>query len=212
MWRIVHNFLPSYDNLQARQLNVTNRCPLCEAVGETIEHIMKDCFFIKELLYAQRIHLVVQPVASTWKDWNLSCFMTMLVLTLLYPRDNEGLILVVCSFSYMLVRDAFMAEALSCLQAIMFARELGFTRVKFEGDSRTIIHKCQVDSNDFSLISPVITNIIYMARAFTTVSFGFTVAHTLAQEGKTFECPMYWIEEAPPQTMIAAEKDQVVIA
>ncbi|KAK8637214.1 hypothetical protein V6N13_064638 [Hibiscus sabdariffa] len=170
MWRIVHNFLPSYDNLQARQLNVTNRCPLCEAVGETIEHIMKDCFFIKELLYAQRIHLVVQPVASTWKDWNLSCFMTMLVLTLLYPRDNEGLILVVCSFSYMLVRDAFMAEALSCLQAIMFARELGFTRVKFE------------------------------------------VAHTLAQEGKTFECPMYWIEEAPPQTMIAAEKDQVVIA
>ncbi|KAK8521202.1 hypothetical protein V6N12_005113 [Hibiscus sabdariffa] len=59
----------------------------------------------------------------------------------------------------MLVRDAFMAEALSYLQAIMFAREFGFTRVMFEGDSRTIIQKCPVDSNDFSLISLVITYI-----------------------------------------------------
>ncbi|KAK8498430.1 hypothetical protein V6N11_074228 [Hibiscus sabdariffa] len=54
-------------------------------------------------------------------------------------RDIEGMVLVACSFLHALVRDAFMVEALLFFQALVFAQELGFTRVLFEGDSRTII-------------------------------------------------------------------------
>ncbi|KAK9019080.1 hypothetical protein V6N11_034119 [Hibiscus sabdariffa] len=111
-------------------------------------------------------------------------------------RDNEGFILAACSFMHLSVRDTFMAEALSCLQAITFAWELGFTRVVVEGDSRTVIMKCQSEDNDVSLITP---------EANMT-------AHIMAQEDKVFDCPMYWIEEAPPRTMLAAEKDRLAIA
>ncbi|KAK8636734.1 hypothetical protein V6N13_124472 [Hibiscus sabdariffa] len=266
--------------LEARCLNVTNCCPLCEAAVESIEHVMKECTFIEGFLKAQGIHLVIYSADVSWKDrlaltfqglssihkyalmvtfntvWyarnklvheglkpvlsnTLSFILASLkeydmlqAHTCLMPtvtqlkwraslenevkvnfdstfiqqsmrsvsgvicRDNEGFILAACSFMHLSVRDTFMAEALSCLQAITFAWELGFTRVVVEGDSRTVIMKCQSEDNDVSLITP---------EANMT-------AHIMAQEDKVFDCPMYWIEEAPPRTMLAAEKDRLAIA
>ncbi|MBA0580610.1 hypothetical protein Gorai_022819 [Gossypium raimondii] len=39
------------------------------------------------------------------------------------------------------VSDAFSAEALSCLQGLSFAKEMGFNFVMVEGDSRSTITK-----------------------------------------------------------------------
>ncbi|KAK8670331.1 hypothetical protein V6N13_105087 [Hibiscus sabdariffa] len=84
------------------------------------------------------------------------------------------------------VRDAFMAEALSCLQAVTIARELGFNRVVFEGDSRTVIQKCQLEHINSSLISPVMADVKSISRVFMDVAFFFVrreanmAAHTLA--------------------------------
>ncbi|KAK8706649.1 hypothetical protein V6N13_050204 [Hibiscus sabdariffa] len=50
---------------------------------------------------------------------------------------------------------------------------------------------------------------------FADISFCFThreansAAHALAREGKLFNCPMFWIEEAPPNVTLAAEIDRV---
>ncbi|KAK8975328.1 hypothetical protein V6N11_063291 [Hibiscus sabdariffa] len=128
-------------------------------------------------------------------------------------RDSEGIVLAACSFPHACISDAFMAEALSCYKALQFSREIVFSKVLVEGDSRTIVQKCQADSSDLSLISPVVADIKALVGSFVDVSFGFVpkttnmAAHTLAQEGKVFACPMFWIEEAPPRTMLAAEKD-----
>ncbi|KAL4362884.1 hypothetical protein GQ457_04G002440 [Hibiscus cannabinus] len=132
-------------------------------------------------------------------------------------RDYTGSILAACSLPHNYVRDAFMAEALACHQTVTFAWELGFTRVVLEGDSRTVIQKCQSDLIDTSLISPVIADIKLICRNFTALDFGFVrrganaAAHTLAQEGKELGCPMYWIEEAPPRTLLVAEEERAAV-
>ncbi|KAK8656947.1 hypothetical protein V6N13_098881 [Hibiscus sabdariffa] len=69
MWRIMNNYLPTYANLQARRLNVINCCPLCKREAENIEHIMRECVFVKELLETQRIPLTTQDADVPWKEW-----------------------------------------------------------------------------------------------------------------------------------------------
>ncbi|KAK8618446.1 hypothetical protein V6N13_132438 [Hibiscus sabdariffa] len=95
-------------------------------------------------------------------------------------RDDEGFILAACSLTHLSVRDAFMAEALSCLQAVTFAWELGFTRVVVEGDS----------------------HIKSFSRAFTSVTFCFVhraanmAAHNMSHEGKAFDYPIIGLKKS----------------
>ncbi|KAL4347479.1 hypothetical protein GQ457_17G008030 [Hibiscus cannabinus] len=127
-------------------------------------------------------------------------------------RDSEGLILAACCYPHSYVTDPFQAEALACLVAIGFTRDLGFAKVLLEGDSLTIIKNCSSEANDISLISPMIADIKEVAKSFQQISFTFAyreanvAAHTLAHEGKAFSSPIYWIEDAPPRTLLAAEK------
>ncbi|KAL4388343.1 hypothetical protein GQ457_09G010810 [Hibiscus cannabinus] len=95
-------------------------------------------------------------------------------------RDKEGFILAASSTPHWYVADPFQAEALACLAAVNFASDLVFTRVIVEGDSLTFNFVCR-EAND--------------------------AAHILAQEGKAYSNPMYWIEEVPPKMMLAATKD-----
>ncbi|KAK9035354.1 hypothetical protein V6N11_077396 [Hibiscus sabdariffa] len=132
-------------------------------------------------------------------------------------RDSEGLILAACCYPHSYVADQFQAEALVCLVAFRFARDLGFAKVLFEGDSLTIIKKCSSEANDVSLISPVIADIKEVAKSFQHVSFTFAyrkanaVAHTLAHEGNAFSSPTYWIEDAPPRTLLAAKNERELL-
>lgn len=58
-------------------------------------------------------------------------------------RNNMGLVMGSGVVFHRHVADAFAAEALACLNAITFARYMGFMKVVVEGDSRTIIVKAQ---------------------------------------------------------------------
>ncbi|KAK8695776.1 hypothetical protein V6N13_000926 [Hibiscus sabdariffa] len=77
---------------------------MCENESESIEHIMKDCSFVRELLHAQGINFAYQSLASVWKDWLAQTFLGLslahkkaLMVTLsamLYTRNklvHEGL-------------------------------------------------------------------------------------------------------------------------
>ncbi|KAL4387252.1 hypothetical protein GQ457_09G002290 [Hibiscus cannabinus] len=129
-------------------------------------------------------------------------------------RDNAGFIMAACTTPHSHVADAFLAEALSCLQAVKFARDLGFSRVIVEGDYLIVIKKVCSKMADVSLINPVIFDIREVAKGFADIAFCFThreansVVHTLAREGKLFNCPMFWIEETPPNATLAAECDR----
>ncbi|KAL4332909.1 hypothetical protein GQ457_07G009900 [Hibiscus cannabinus] len=130
-------------------------------------------------------------------------------------RDSARLIMASCTSPQSHVADAFMDEALACLQAVNCACDLGFSRVIVEGDSLTVIKKVCSKTATVSLFSPVIYDIREVAKGSKDVTFCFThreansTAHALACEGKMFSCPMYWIEEAPPNATLAAEINRV---
>ncbi|KAK9007173.1 hypothetical protein V6N11_051005 [Hibiscus sabdariffa] len=100
------------------------------------------------------------------------------------------------------VADAFMAEALACLQAVIFANELGFRRVVFEGDSLAVIRRVSASFSDYSVISPIVNDIREALKGLESVSFSFfhregnKSSHSLARDGRGFSLPRFWIEEA----------------
>ncbi|GMI68159.1 hypothetical protein HRI_000485200 [Hibiscus trionum] len=98
--------------------------------------------------------------------------------------------------------------------AVELVKVLGFSRVLVEGDSLTIIKKLNSFSEDLSSIRPLILDIKEAAKGLQEVHFRFVhreannVVHTLAREGRLHAWLMYWIEEAPLNTTLAAEKDR----
>ncbi|KAE8705869.1 hypothetical protein F3Y22_tig00110415pilonHSYRG00090 [Hibiscus syriacus] len=114
---------------------------------------------------------------------------SMEVVSGVIGRDSTCCVLVSCTVPYTFVKDAFVAETLSCFQVDTFALELGFRRVIFEGDSLTVIKKLRCPVVDGSFITPIICDINEISKAFEFVSFSFVgctgnnVAHVLAREG-----------------------------
>ncbi|KAK8507581.1 hypothetical protein V6N11_074043 [Hibiscus sabdariffa] len=298
MWRIVNNFLPTFHNLQLRRLPVNNVCPFCQSHGETVEHLFRDCAFVKLLMWKLALPSVSIQDAGLWKDWIASFFHTLTVrnkrvLLVLYwsvwfsrnklvhegihtsadesvtfieacireqetlgrllpksipmresywqappesaikfnfdstfnsrsgfattgviGRNNRGLIMAACSFPHRKVADVFAAEAYACKQALLFAKDLGFPRVIIEGDSLTIIKKINSDSADRSSIYPIVRDIKFLTRSFTSISFRFVrreannAAHALARECRNYLDPRYWMEQAPEAATMASELDR----
>ncbi|KAK9020495.1 hypothetical protein V6N11_010518 [Hibiscus sabdariffa] len=74
MWRIVNNFIPTFHNLQIRRMQVTNVCPFCQSAGETVEHLMRDCGFVQQLMSKLNLPATSIQVAGPWKNWVASYF------------------------------------------------------------------------------------------------------------------------------------------
>ncbi|KAL4334456.1 hypothetical protein GQ457_07G010000 [Hibiscus cannabinus] len=88
-------------------------------------------------------------------------------------RDSARLIMASCTSLQSHVADAFIAEALACLQAVNCARDLGFSRVIVEGECLIVIKKVCSKTANVSLISPVIYYIREVAKGFEDVTFCF---------------------------------------
>ncbi|KAK8643999.1 hypothetical protein V6N13_013276 [Hibiscus sabdariffa] len=129
-------------------------------------------------------------------------------------RDNEGFILTACVFPHSNVSDAFVAEALACLQAVHFAKDMGFLNVTIEGDSLSVCKKLNSGSHDRSLIAPIISDIKELAVGFRDISFACVrreankTAHSLAREYRSTSTPYCWIEEVPPGTATVADLEK----
>ncbi|MFQ6637402.1 hypothetical protein Gotur_013390 [Gossypium turneri] len=112
------------------------------------------------------------------------------------------------------VADATTAEARACLQTVVVPEELGFRNLVVEGDSLATIKKIQTLEEDKSNITVIIKEIREQTRRFDSFSCQFTgrlvnyVAHLMAEEEKRWDSPRFWIEEAPPRTESAVEKDR----
>ncbi|KAK8673098.1 hypothetical protein V6N13_111454 [Hibiscus sabdariffa] len=50
MWRLMHNFIPTFANLCFRKLAVRNLCPLCELHVDTTAHMLFSCTFTQQIL------------------------------------------------------------------------------------------------------------------------------------------------------------------
>ncbi|KAK8575357.1 hypothetical protein V6N12_063032 [Hibiscus sabdariffa] len=98
--------------------------------------------------------------------------------------------------------------------AVPEENELGFRRIVVEGDSLSVIKKVNCNIADKSIIAPIIHDIKEAARNLESVSFCFArreannSVHVLARDGRFNGAPMYWIEEAPMNVVLAAKLDR----
>ncbi|GMI84947.1 hypothetical protein HRI_002164000 [Hibiscus trionum] len=69
MWRTVNNFLPTYENLQSRNLHTPNGCRFCCSSREGIEHLIRECWYSTAILEAQGISLPISTSILPWKEW-----------------------------------------------------------------------------------------------------------------------------------------------
>ncbi|MBA0860687.1 hypothetical protein Goshw_020092 [Gossypium schwendimanii] len=68
------------------------------------------------------------------------------------------------------VLDAVLAEALACYQGLLFAKEMGFTKVEVEGDARVVIEKINQEENGRADLDSIIANIKAFERFFHQIS------------------------------------------
>ncbi|KAK8487054.1 hypothetical protein V6N13_016276 [Hibiscus sabdariffa] len=129
-------------------------------------------------------------------------------------QNSLGLIVATCSFPHRSVADAFVAKAYACRQAVLYAKELSFSRVIVEGDSSSVIKKLNSDISDRSIICPIVHYIKFLSRDFSSVSFCFArrgannTTHILTQEFRNHPSPCYWLEDASATVMAASELDR----
>ncbi|KAK8499623.1 hypothetical protein V6N12_000140 [Hibiscus sabdariffa] len=82
---------------------------------------------------------------------------------------------------------AFDVQSLACLQAVIFAIELGFRNVVFEDDSLAVIKRVSASSSDYYVISPIVNDIREVVKGLESADFNFVhregnnAAHALAR-------------------------------
>ncbi|GMI66103.1 hypothetical protein HRI_000279600 [Hibiscus trionum] len=129
-------------------------------------------------------------------------------------RNSEGEIMAAASYPHRDVSSPEIAEALACHRALVLASEQGFRRISVEGDAQTIIRKISSPLIDKSETFAVISDIKSFCGQFESISFRYInrklndAAHTLACLGRSSQEPRIWIEEAPAQVEVIADRDR----
>ncbi|KAK8694292.1 hypothetical protein V6N13_071846 [Hibiscus sabdariffa] len=77
LWRVASNFLPTFDNLQHRRLNVRNVCPFCQSYEETVEHLLRELAVIYWVVWFFRNKLVHEGYKSSINE--VSSFITAFI-------------------------------------------------------------------------------------------------------------------------------------
>ena len=119
-------------------------------------------------------------------------------------RDNEGQVLAALSEKVRLPATVEVIEMLAARRAATFARELGFSRVCFEGDAELVVKCLQSGSVSNALIGHLVKDFMSIRGYFQSSSIihvrrqGNHVAHALARDAR-FSFPLrVWKEEVPP--------------
>lgn len=127
-------------------------------------------------------------------------------------RYGNGRIMGACEIVNKGVSFPFAAEALACVQALSFARDMGFQNVILEGDSRTVINKIQHEGLDRSTISPYVSDEKALMNQVLEVKPKHThrqcnkIAHLLAGDALHRDQDWCWVEEVP---RVAADRRTV---
>ncbi|KAG8485703.1 hypothetical protein CXB51_018966 [Gossypium anomalum] len=125
---------------------------------------------------------------------SISCYIKELEIgekgseTVIVAKNNQGKVLFSRTILHPEVGTAFAAKALACLWAIRTSSEMGFPEIIIEGDSLSIVKKCNANIHDRSVISGYIRNIKQEMNRFSFISIQHInrsenqLAHLLAKE------------------------------
>ena len=118
-------------------------------------------------------------------------------------RDSEGQVLGALAGKEWYVAMPEVAEGLAVRRALIWAREMGFSRIIVEGDSLSLINKLKGTGMDFSPIGHLVDDSKQLRKDFSHCLFshvkrdGNHVAHKLARLGLVLDNDSYWMEELP---------------
>ncbi|MBA0751809.1 hypothetical protein Gogos_000709, partial [Gossypium gossypioides] len=143
--------------------SATPICPRCQAEPETVSHVITTSGPAQELPKCT-------PPRDPYVKINFDAAF----------KEQERQ-----SRSDSVIRDS---EALACVQALKFAREMGFTMIEVEGDSRTVISNINGAKEDKS------HNSAYISDART--------------QGFALREDTYWVEEVPTVALTAVATDR----
>ncbi|KAK8602537.1 hypothetical protein V6N12_052343 [Hibiscus sabdariffa] len=128
-------------------------------------------------------------------------------------RDSEEQVLAAGSQLNSNILDPATTEAISALQALKFAADLGFHKIVLGGDSLTVIKKLKHPVEDISLLAAVISEAKTRLGNFHVSYCSFVLrmenqaAHAMAKEGWNVASPSFWIEEVPHTVARIVEYD-----
>ncbi|KAL4272634.1 hypothetical protein GQ457_13G013290 [Hibiscus cannabinus] len=77
MWKIVNGFLPMLDNLYNRRLVVNSLCLFCQFPGETVAHLLRDCYFANQLMNSLGLAVSSRSDVEPWQRWLASYFVRL---------------------------------------------------------------------------------------------------------------------------------------
>ncbi|KAL4366884.1 hypothetical protein GQ457_05G001920 [Hibiscus cannabinus] len=69
LWRLFHNFIPNFTNLQQRRIQVQNACPFCEVAAESTAHFLYECSWSIQLLQALHIEFPDPSQFLDYRSW-----------------------------------------------------------------------------------------------------------------------------------------------
>ena len=68
MWSVAHNRCWTADRLDKRGFNHPPKCPLCDQVGETIDHLLVSCVFTWQFWFSILQEFGLQAIAPQLED------------------------------------------------------------------------------------------------------------------------------------------------
>jgi ribonuclease HI len=101
------------------------------------------------------------------------------------------------------VADPALAEAMAALHAVIFAKEMGFSQVLFEGDALTIVKAINSKGSCESIYGHFVEDVkrhksdLLLASFRHVVREANSVAHTLTKQACTYVTDFHWWHSIP---------------
>jgi ribonuclease HI len=120
-------------------------------------------------------------------------------------RNHQGEVMGSLSQRFPFPHSVEAVEASAARSAIQFARDLGFTKIDLEGDSKTVVEALILREPCTTMYGHIIEDTKQIAQSLQSVLFlhtnreGNVMAHLLAKrarQNKPFEA---WLESVPPE-------------
>ncbi|XP_050260094.1 uncharacterized protein LOC126705233 [Quercus robur] len=206
LWRACSRALPTKVNLQKRRVVDNSTCDQCGCMTKDEFHALWDCEMVREA-WAPAFGEVRRKGLSLKVMSDLEAGIGVVI------RNNEGQVLVVLSEKVQMPVTVEVLEMLAARKAAMFARDLGFSQVCFEGDAELVVKCLHLGMVSNALVGHLVKDFMSIGRHFQSSNVihvrrqGNNVAHALARDSK-FSFPLrVWTEEVPPNISCFVVRD-----
>ncbi|XP_075655096.1 uncharacterized protein LOC142625299 [Castanea sativa] len=128
-------------------------------------------------------------------------------------RNERGDVKAALSEKIAMPSSVEVVEMLVAKRASIFAKELGFRNVRFEGDAEGVVRSIREEDSSNAIVGHLVKDFKSIAGLFQTYSVshvrwqGNSVAHALAREARMSFPLRVWLEDVPPFVLNFVSKD-----